>query len=173
MIKTTDTIVFHPARRKLRPSVRAAKRDHMRIAALAAVKGEIFTHDPERHGFTGRQIFGAVNRLPKRAEIAPGKTARVGAIKIDRIFSAHVFSFAMNHVLGLQSDHVTQSFFINACHTAADGHRQLPFPSCRDRLFESRFVLLYPKRICNAVSQADSHSTNLNHVLRYTLFQSL
>src|SRR5687768_140417 len=89
VIKTSNTVILDPTRRELRSAMRAPKRRDMRRAGLPSIKREIFAHDPQRNRFAGGQILGAVNRLPKRAQIAPSQSARLGAVKVYRTFTIH------------------------------------------------------------------------------------
>src|SRR5437879_2409026 len=44
VVEAAETVPFHPARAELRPPMRAARRDHVGRAVLAAVEREVLAH---------------------------------------------------------------------------------------------------------------------------------
>ncbi len=68
-----------------------AKTDDMRRAGFTAVERKALAHDFDRLGFAGAKLFGAVDRLPKPAQVIPREGAGLGR---DEIFPAQLFSVA-------------------------------------------------------------------------------
>ncbi len=62
VIEAAQRIAFDPAGREPRAAMRADGIDEMGGAALAAVEGELFAHDADRHRAAGRQVHRAIER---------------------------------------------------------------------------------------------------------------
>src|SRR5262249_18951596 len=82
VVEAADTIALDPAGRELRAPVRAARRDDVRGATLAAVEREVFAHDANRPGAAGGQVLGAGDRLPEAAKVAPGQGPRASVAEV-------------------------------------------------------------------------------------------
>ncbi len=82
VVKTANGVFFDPAHRQLCAAVRAAISHQVRRAALAAVQGKVFAHDPDRHGPPRENLMGTINRLPESAQERARQRPRPGGDKI-------------------------------------------------------------------------------------------
>ena len=69
MVEATQAVSFDPTNRQLGPSMRAAKANHMRGAAVAAIERQIFFENANWHGAARPKLMGAKNRLPEHSQV--------------------------------------------------------------------------------------------------------
>ncbi len=77
VVEALHGVAADPADRQLRAAVRAAKADQMRRPRLAAIEREPLAHHVERNQRTGFELFGDVDRLPRRSQAASRPAYRV------------------------------------------------------------------------------------------------
>jgi hypothetical protein len=75
-------LAFDPTERQLGLTVGAMRGDHVWRPALAAIKREVFAHNPNLLGIANYQIRGDLHRLPKSAQIPPHERPGTAMIKI-------------------------------------------------------------------------------------------
>src|SRR5689334_19940405 len=54
--------------------MRAAEGDDVRLSGFAPIQGEVLAGEADGLGAPGRQVLGAVDRLPERAQVPPGES---------------------------------------------------------------------------------------------------
>src|SRR5207248_9453587 len=83
VVEAAEAVALDPASAELRPPVRAARRDDLRRAVLAAIEGEVLAHDTDGPGMAGEEVSRDVDWLPEPAEIATGQRAGAGVREVE------------------------------------------------------------------------------------------
>src|SRR5690606_21842725 len=74
---------LHRAGGELRQAVRAPVPYEVRLAALAAVNGQVLAHDADRLRVARIQQSAHVDRLPELAQVASGERSGAGVDEVD------------------------------------------------------------------------------------------
>jgi hypothetical protein len=72
VIETSYAVVFYRAGGQQSSAVRASKPYNVRHATAPTIERKVLSHYADRHSVSGREIFGAINRLPKPPQVSSG-----------------------------------------------------------------------------------------------------